>query len=200
LDVFDNQVGFVPHDITKPLINEYSLRSVTGLDFKKYLYVSQLRMWMKTVDLKEYIDNADEWCQSRNVTLENEGMSSEELRAIAKSVTHQRIVHEILSKYDFINLLHDDNIFKNYEMSWKTTDYHEEELIRLLEGKIKQNCESLDKLTNNTNSIGSGIRPDRFMSLLMASEDHQFDYKIHDENLTQIINAQLEDQIKQNNL
>jgi len=196
--IIDNQVGFVPQDVTKPLINEYGLRSVTGLTFKKYLYVSQLRMWMKTVDLKEYIDNAGEWCQSRNVTLEQEGMSSEELHAIAKSVSHERIVHEIFSKYDFINILHDDNIFKNYEMNWKTTDYHEQELIRLLEGKIKQNCQALDKLANSTSNIGSGIRPDRFMSMLMANEDHQYDYKLSDENLTQIINAQLEDQTNQN--
>lgn len=178
--IVENQIGYVPNDFTKPLVNEYQVKSITTPIYGKYSYLMELGMWVPKQTILKYGNDPEVWNKKYNVEIDQADtlLLKEDFKTPNSIYTVNTIANK-LSTTDFLNLLHEPTLFKNYYPSSRMTKYHGDELLRLLQSNHDENSQKLAEYVNDgANAIGSGLKPDNFMDQLVHSGDDDFQGKV----------------------
>lgn len=120
-------------------------------------------MWIKTSIVLDYMKNPSKWLEKHaSIPADGKGTKKQDKK-------QKRVVSELeklkinqLTLNDYVNLLQDNAIFKEFVKTSKFTKVHEIELKYLMRNDYK-NAEDLLLSYRNENEVGAGLRSDLFM-------------------------------------
>lgn len=203
LTMVENQLSYVPSNFPIILNYEYGLNGLTDKNFRDYIYLNNFKIWVKTQVILDYLNNPQKWIDENNSTLNNpdndnlsigptvlRSTSSESFQK--ELLKEKRVVGDLeklminkLGLQDHINLLQNNQIFKEYMISHKFTAFHQSQLKELMKAsnnfqlfnsnKFQDLMKNQIKKTNkNHNSkfleVGQALRSDLFMSDLFKND------------------------------
>lgn len=176
----ENQIGYVPNDFTSPLLDEYRLNSITIPSYHGHWFIMELRLWIPDRVILQYLVNPTDWVKQRNVIIsQNDSILHNPNYKLRITTRDIGFMLNLFSATDYINLLYDPIIFKQFFTNFKLSKYHVEELKRLLKSEYSENGKQLNAYTNKpSNKAGSGMKPDGFMNELILSREEDFNSKI----------------------
>lgn len=181
LGLVENQPLYVPGNFVMTLNYEYNLKGMTDKTFRDYSYLNNFRMWVKTQTLLEYLDDPTAWLAQHNCTQEALTDGEVPIRPVAKlarkvsrEVTaYDNIRIENLEVRDHLNLLQNNDIFREFVKIHDFTAFHEHELKQMLQGSMEGLEANLEHYKAQ-NTLGAGLRTDLFMHRLFKN-DWNFD-------------------------
>lgn len=167
LTAVENQLSYVPSNFIMTLNYEYGLNGLIEKNFRDYIYLNNFRIWVKTQDILDYLNNPSKWIQDQ------EPKNKRVVGAIEKLQINK------LNLNDHISLLKDNRIFKEYYKSRFFTKFHQDQL-NLLQLNEESTKEFNDLLTTyqKLNGLSKPLRADLFMYNYFKN-DRDYDAEIN---------------------
>ncbi|KAK6201091.1 regulator of cell wall mannosyl phosphorylation [Scheffersomyces amazonensis] len=173
--IVENQVSYVPKNFLVPLNNEYDVKSIIEKDFKEYIFVNNLRIWMKTQSILDYF---------KKIGRPSELNLFKDLNSI-KSFNKEvrKLQLNKLDIEDHLNLLKNNKYFKEFFTSKEFTKFHELELEQLSKDPVDYNVDEFIKevkeFTLPELNIGKPLKADLFMNkVFQDSKTYDYNKKI----------------------
>lgn len=189
LTVVENQLSYIPRNFIMSLNYEYGVKGLTDINFKDYFYVGNLRMWIKTSKVLDYMKNPTKWMEKHGTKVADKKQKTNKKILNPKQ---KRVVSELeklhinqLTLTDYINLLQDNAIFKEFVKTYKFTKVHELELKYLMRNDFKNSADLVENYRQE-NEVGTGLRSDLFMYKVFKDS---WNYSNEVENLVKLTEA-----------
>lgn len=149
--IVEGEVGYIPKKFTEILTTEYSHGLKTKI-FKNHVFIPQLRLWIPHDDIYLFLQDRDKWNEVSKFSemykeAEDEEekfnlkykINEEETRAFRKinSGIGEKDLDTIfdLTPDDILDFLNKDDIFISFFTTYEFTQFHEEEIMRLVYSK-----------------------------------------------------------------
>ncbi|CAN3372753.1 hypothetical protein DIURU_004758 [Diutina rugosa] len=170
--VIENQVGYIPHDVVQPLLQEYGLKSVTNVVHHNYRYSPELRIWELKSLLRDYLKNPEKWLDDHPIKLGPDWDTVNASRNINFDDDHAwDNDFDGLTNIDVAQLLKHPSVFrKQYKSRWFTR-YNQGEVDRVINFRYAEQLMAVHELIKSEPALGSGLEPDYSMTQLIKDGD-----------------------------
>jgi hypothetical protein len=183
LSVVENQLSYIPNNFIVTLNYEYNNKALGEKYFQSHVFLENLRLWVHKKLLLEYLADRNAYVASHGEAsdIEDVPIAEKDEKALTKAEKAHakdnlgdldKLRIDRFSVEDYLALLQDTNLLKDYLRSRKMTQFHQHELRRLLIEDFKGAAELLEEYAQ-TNTIGSGLHPDYFMYTIMKDVEKQ---------------------------
>lgn len=168
----ENELAYIPNNFLMCLYNEYGEKGVVDRNHKDYIYLSNLRIWVVTSKILRYMEHHDSWLEdekgeeseksNESKAHKKRGISDSHLPLSKRVVSYYEQFHiSQLSPEDYLNLLQETTILKDYFLTREFTLHHTKELKHLL----SKNYDAAYEFIKNglTSHLGKPLRGDPFL-------------------------------------
>lgn len=185
LSIFEGQPAYIPNHFGTILTNEYGQKGIMAKKFKGYTFLPKLRTWVLARTLSSFLQNHDLkrekqknfYYDKGNLHYKKQNVRRKVSPAVAQEYDSIPVQH--FKDEDYIDLLFDqENLLIEYILTRNITQFHEDELERLLRG---QSTESLlmDAKTNELTVDFPPLRHDLF-TFNAHRNNYKFENMIND--------------------
>lgn len=173
--IVENQISYIPSNFTKPLEVEYKPKSLNNHRYLKYTFLNEIGVWAESKFITDYGHDPKKWIKKKNITTSQNGSILDRgCFKFPNSITNANKFLKEFSSTDYDNLLYEPTLMKNYHP--QLIQYHQDELKDLLQGRHNQ-TQLIDYVNKKSNRVGSGLKPDNFMSEIIKSGNTNFNEK-----------------------
>mmetsp|Transcript_5788 Transcript_5788/g.6983 ORF Transcript_5788/g.6983 Transcript_5788/m.6983 type:complete len:779 (-) Transcript_5788:965-3301(-) len=176
LSIVENQLSYIPSNFIMTLDYEYGVKGLTKINFKDYYYMNNLRMWVKTSKVLEYMKDPAAWLKknkSSPLSSEPAPDSTKDSAELASDKKPSKREVSDLEKFQInkltldnhIDLLQNNEIFKEFVKTVEFTKAHELEMKCLMKDDYK-NAKALIEDYSSQYNVGTALRSDLFMNRL----------------------------------
>lgn len=178
LSIVENQLSYVPSNFIMTLDYEYGGKGLSSINFKDYFYMNNLRMWIKTSKVLEYMNDPAAWLRKnkstpktpvdakqadlkdhKSVPAENTPNAKREVSSLEKFQIKK------LNLNSHLDLLQNNDIFNEFVKTIEFTKAHELEMKCLMKDDHVNAKAFVEDYTRQFN-VGVGLRSDLFMNKL----------------------------------
>lgn len=146
-----NQLGYIPQNFGMLLDHEYQIKGVWDNNFQDYYYLNNLRIWVVTQTILDYITDKEKWTQTQKRT-QKRCIIDEEKKSIAD-----------LDADDHINMLNHKWLLREYLASRNFTLFHEQQIKKFLRKNKGQYNMAMKKFADSANA-NTALWGDLFMT------------------------------------
>lgn len=156
IGVMEGQIGYFPRQYEKLLGVEYLNASLTRWNHGDYYFDDNLRNWIFTQDVLDYMEDPSAFVADFNMEL----LSGTEVLGLLRRIVgdYERFKLRSLKPNDYLNLLTDDKIFEEYVTTKGAT---------LLHMQKPENHTDYALALARSGAVGKALRNDLFMDKLM---------------------------------
>lgn len=176
LSIVENQLSYIPSNFIMTLDYEYGVKGLTKINFKDYYYMNNLRMWVRTSKVLEYMKDPAAWLKkNKSATVSNKpaaGSTKESTKEASDKKLSKREVSDLekfqinkLTLDNHIDLLQNNEIFKEFVKTVEFTKAHELEMKYLMKDDYTSAKALIEDYSRQYN-VGTGLRSDLFMNKL----------------------------------
>lgn len=187
LSIVENQLSYVPSNFIMTLNYEYNDKGLTSINFKDYFYMNNLRMWIKTSKILDYMKDPAAWLRKNKGTSGNSKQEGTVLEAKKEGDVKPLISKREVSNFEkfqinklnidnHLDLLQDNEIFKEFVKTSEFTRAHELEMKYLMKDDYEHAKELIENYSNEYN-VGVGLRSDLFMNKIFK-DDWNYDDEV----------------------
>lgn len=161
---------------------EYGTKGVTKINFKDYFYMNNLRMWVKTSRVLDYMKDPAAWLKKNKSTYSSDTAQTpgnndaestpESTKETSNNSPSKREVSELeifqikkLTLDNHLDLLQSNDIFKEFVKTIEFTKAHELEMKYLIKDDYS-NAKALIEDYSREYNVGVGLRSDLFINKL----------------------------------
>lgn len=133
---FEDQKTYIPNKFLNILDYEYNINSISDKNYKDYIYLKNLRIWVVTQKVLDYINDPKKWLLDKNPDSPNlqqrDDSHSLQKRVIGKI---EKLQINKLTKNDYVNLIQDKEILQEYLITRQSTSFHTREMDSIFKGE-----------------------------------------------------------------